>query len=150
MALNPQSRLPLFTHQNFTQRNKMLGASVDILDQLLELSVTGDTAKYLVFNSAEVVHFHHQTQQTQTILKHSNCAKEKERVETRLFRSIFPSHTDLTRSHSNHSTTTCQVGTSPRNLIHLARAHMTNGCTVSNFTQRNIGPFNPGWQSTSE
>jgi len=38
---------------------EMLGASVDILDQLLELSVTGDTAKYLVFNSAEVVHFHH-------------------------------------------------------------------------------------------
>ena len=27
---------------------EMLGASVDILDQLLELSVTGDTAKYLV------------------------------------------------------------------------------------------------------
>jgi hypothetical protein len=43
----------------FYLRNKMLGASVDILDQLLELSVTGDTAKYLVFNSAEVVHFHH-------------------------------------------------------------------------------------------
>ena len=38
---------------------EMLGASVAILDQLLELSVTGDTAKYLVFNSAEVVHFHH-------------------------------------------------------------------------------------------
>ena len=38
---------------------EMLGASVDILDQLLQLSVTGDTAKYLVFNSAEVVHFHH-------------------------------------------------------------------------------------------
>ena len=38
---------------------EMLGASFDILDQLLELSVTGDTAKYLVFNSAEVVHFHH-------------------------------------------------------------------------------------------
>ena len=28
---------------------EMLGASVDILDQLLKLSVTGDTAKYLVF-----------------------------------------------------------------------------------------------------
>jgi hypothetical protein len=37
----------------------MLGASVVVLDPLLELSVTGDTAKYLVFNSAEVVHFHH-------------------------------------------------------------------------------------------
>ena len=43
----------------YLKKNEMLGASVDILDQLLELSVTGDTAKYLVFNSAEVVHFHH-------------------------------------------------------------------------------------------
>ena len=30
----------------------MRGASVDILDQLLEMSVTGDMAKYLVLNSA--------------------------------------------------------------------------------------------------
>ena len=62
----------------------MSGASVVVLDQLLKLSVTGDMAKYFVFfYSREVVHFHHETQQTQTILKHSICAKEKEKVETR-------------------------------------------------------------------
>ena len=77
----------------------MLGASIVFLDQLLKLSVTGDTAKYLDFNSREVVHFHHETQQTQTIHKHSICAKEKERVETRplgnspLF--LWQTHTDI-------------------------------------------------------
>ena len=44
---------------SFTSEVGMLGASVVFLDQLLELSVTGDTANYLVLNSAEVVHFHH-------------------------------------------------------------------------------------------
>ena len=49
----------LFKTTSFTSEVGMLGASVVFLDQLLELSVTGDTAKYLVLNSAEVVHFHH-------------------------------------------------------------------------------------------
>ena len=49
----------LFKTSSFTSEVGMLGASVVFLDQLLELSVTGDTAKYLVLKSAEVVHFHH-------------------------------------------------------------------------------------------
>ena len=49
----------LFKTSSFTSEVGMLGASVIFLDQLLELPVTGDTAKYLVLNSAEVVHFHH-------------------------------------------------------------------------------------------
>ena len=50
----------MFNPTNFKLREiGMMGASVVFLDQLLKLSVTGDTAKYLVFNSAEVVHFHH-------------------------------------------------------------------------------------------
>ena len=36
----------------------MTGASVVFLDQLLKMSVTGDTAKYLVLHSREVVHVH--------------------------------------------------------------------------------------------
>ena len=42
----------------------MLGASVDILDQLLKLSVPWDMAKYLVLHSREVVHVHRKTQST--------------------------------------------------------------------------------------
>ena len=36
------------------------------------------------------MHFHHETQQTQTILKHSICAKEKERVEIETFGKQSP------------------------------------------------------------
>ena len=39
---------------------------LSILVQLLKLSMTGDTAKILVSNSAEAVHFHLKTQLTQT------------------------------------------------------------------------------------
>ena len=49
----------LLKTSSFTSEVGMLGTSVVFLDQLLELSVTGDTAKYLVLNSVEVVHFHH-------------------------------------------------------------------------------------------
>ena len=49
----------LFKTTSFTSEVGMSGASVVFLDQLLELCVTGDTAKYLVLNSAEVMHFHH-------------------------------------------------------------------------------------------
>ena len=49
----------LFKTSSFTSEVGMLGASVVFLDQLLKLSVTGDTAKYLVLNSVEIVHFHH-------------------------------------------------------------------------------------------
>ena len=50
-----------------------------ILVSSLKLSVTGDTAKYLVFNSAEVVHFHLKTHPT------------REKDETRfLGREIHP------------------------------------------------------------
>ena len=36
----------------------MKGASIYIHDPLLELSVIGDTTKYLVLNSIEILHFH--------------------------------------------------------------------------------------------
>ena len=46
----------------------MVESSVDVRDQLLKIVRTGDTAKYLVLHSAEVVHVHHCTHSTQTIL----------------------------------------------------------------------------------
>ena len=39
----------------------MRGASIHILDLLLELFVTVDTTKYLVLNYTDVVHFHQRT-----------------------------------------------------------------------------------------
>ena len=51
--------LTILFKTSFTSKVGMLGASVVFLDQLLEFSVTGDTAKYLALNSAVVVHFHH-------------------------------------------------------------------------------------------
>ena len=56
----------------------------------------------------------------------------------------------LTHSHLLTSTTTCQAGASPYNLVDQDRAHMTLGCTNSIFTWRNVGPFVPGWPSTSD
>ena len=50
---------------------------------------TGDTAKYLVLHSAEVVHVHHCTHSTQGIL-YTPFVIRKGENETRSFRSIFP------------------------------------------------------------
>ena len=97
-----------------------------------QLSVSGDTAKYLDFNSAEVVHVHHCTHSTQITL-YTTFVIRKWKNETRSFRSIFPPHVGLTRSTYKSSTTTCQAGKSPRSLIDQARAHIGNGCTRSNL-----------------
>ena len=51
----------MFTQQILFREVGMRGASVHILDQLLEMSVTGDTTKYLVLDSGEVVQFHQRT-----------------------------------------------------------------------------------------
>ena len=48
------------------------------LVQLLKMSVTGDTAKILVSNSAEVVHFHLKTQSTQTSYTLQNVLRKGE------------------------------------------------------------------------
>ena len=66
----------------------MLGASVDILDQLLELSVTGDTAKYLVLHSREVVHVHHLTQSAQTILHTPLVIRKRRRLRRDLWETV--------------------------------------------------------------
>src|SRR5664279_6186815 len=55
------------------------------LSSCSKLSITGDMAKYLVFDSAEFVHFHLKTQLTQTSYAHG-VHYGKERIETRSFR----------------------------------------------------------------
>ena len=55
----------------------MLGASVDILDQLLELSVTGDTAKYLVLTLQRLCTFTIRLNQPK-LSPHSNSDRGKE------------------------------------------------------------------------
>ena len=111
----------------------MLGASVAILDQLLELSVTGDTAKYLVLTLSRGC-ARSPLDLTNPNYPHTPIViGEKKKVKTRSFGSIFPPHTGLTRSNLQSSTTTCQAGVSPRNLFDQDRAHMTNGCTGSNL-----------------
>ena len=90
---------------------------------------TGDTTKYLDFNSAEVVHVHHCTHSTQTILYTLEVLR-KRRVMRRDLSKAFSPHCRPNTFHLHSSTTTCQARASPCNLIDQARAHIGNGCTV--------------------
>ena len=56
-----------------------------------KLSVTGDTANYLVWHSAEVVHFHHLTQSAHSDLDSSWSEKERRRLRRDLLEA-FPRH----------------------------------------------------------
>ena len=67
----------------------MLGAFVVFLDQLLELSVTGDTAKYLVLKLCKGCALSPLDSSNPNYPLHPICAKEKEKIEMRLFRSMF-------------------------------------------------------------
>src|SRR5664279_2380174 len=66
--------------------NLMLRFLHPSLSSCSKLSITGDTAKYLVFDSAEFVHFHLKTQLTQKSYA-QGVHYGKERIETRSFRS---------------------------------------------------------------
>ena len=79
--------------------------------QELKLSITGDTAKILVLNSREVVHFHLKTHPTQ------------EKDETRfLGREIHPYTPDPFPLY--FATSACLDNRmNPHNLLHLGRAH---------------------------
>ena len=89
--------LPLFIHQVLLLKLEWWNPPLTSLISCSKLSVTGDTAKYLVLHSAEVVHVHHCTHSTQGIL-YTPFVIRKGENETRSFRSIFPPHTGLTRS----------------------------------------------------
>ena len=86
---NHKSHLPLFTHQVLFLKLEWWNPPLTSLISCSKLSVTGDTAKYLVLHSAEVVHFHHCTHSTQIIL-YTPFVIRKGENETRSFRSIFP------------------------------------------------------------
>src|SRR5664279_4985355 len=61
------------------------------LSSCSKLSITGDTAKILVSNSAEVVHFHLKTQLAQTSYA-QGVHYGKERIEKRSFRRRIQPH----------------------------------------------------------
>ena len=86
---NHKSHLPLFTHQVLLLKLEWWNPPLTSLISCSKLSVTGDTAKYLVLHSAEVVHVHHCTHSTQGIL-YTPFVIRKGENETRSFRSIFP------------------------------------------------------------
>ena len=77
-----------------------------------ELSVTGDTAKYLDWHSAEVVHFHHKTSSTHSDLDLLEV-KRKGWDEDETFPKYFPDHCRPDALHLLSSTTTCQAGPVP-------------------------------------
>ena len=65
-----------------------------------ELSVTGDTAKYLVWHSREVVHVHHKTQSAQTILYTPAVIRKRRRLRRDLWETV-PCSSGQT--HTRHS-----------------------------------------------
>ena len=102
------------------------------LSSCSELSVTGDTAKYLVWHSTEVVHFHHKTPSA-----HSDHGllevKRKGEDGAETVRKHFADHCRLDPFPPTSTTSACQAGPVPRNLLSQAKAHMTCGCTKSNL-----------------
>ena len=83
---------------------------------------TGDTAKYLVLHSAEVVHVHHCTHSTQTILYTLIVIRKRRRMRRDLSEA-FSLPLWLDPFHLTRSTSACQAGESPRNIVDQARAY---------------------------
>ena len=110
---------------------------------------TGDTAKYLDFNSAEVVHVHHCTHSTQFTLYTPFVIRKGEEMRRDLSEA-FSLPLWLDALHLQTTTSTCQVGASPCSLVDQARAHIGNGCTRNNLHLEFFRSFAPGWPSTSE
>ena len=77
---------------------EMLGASVDILDQLLELSVTGDTAKYLVLTLQRLCTFTIRPNKPKLSSSTQFVLRKRRELRRDFSEAYSPSHTGLTRS----------------------------------------------------
>src|SRR3954465_13137609 len=98
-----------------------------------KLSITGETAKYLVF-----------------ILSRGGALSPQDStcIETRLFRNNPSDHHG--RVPSYHHYHLLSIWMSSCNLVGQGRAHMPCGCTRS-FRDKNVSSiFVHGWPSTSE
>ena len=124
----------------------MLGASVDVLDQLLKLSVTGDTAKYLVLTLERVCTFTMRLKQP--LCPWPSCSeKERRRLRRDLWETVPCSSGQTHTRHSSAETCRNQV---PRTYLVKAEPLYHVAALEASSLGENLSPFVPGWQSTSE
>ena len=116
-----------------------------------EMFVTVDTAKYTQFYTLQRLCTFTKGPNQPKLSSHFRWWRGKgRRLRQDLSEVLLHPSAGLTHFNLLTSTTTCQAGVSPYNLVDQDIAHMTLGCTNSIFTWRNIGPFVPGWPFTSE
>ena len=90
MAWKPLSLLPLFTLHILLEKLECWDPPLTSLISCSELSVTGDTDKYLVLTLSRGCARSPFDSISPNYPLHSSSDKEKEKIETRLFRSCVP------------------------------------------------------------
>ena len=148
MAWKPQSHLPLFTLHILLEKLECWDPPLTSLISYSELSVTGDTAKYLVLTLSRGCARSPLDSINPNYPLHSFSEKEKEEIETRLFRSCFPMIIPGDHRPPINPTSVDLLTQVHTNLLRQDRAHMTCGCTRSYWTRRVYNLFKPGWLST--
>ena len=117
----------------------MLGASVDILDQLLELSVTGDTAKYLVLTLKRLCTF--------TIRPNKPKLSSSTQFVLRKRRELRRDHWETVpcssgQTHTRRSSAANYRNQVPRTYLVKAEPLYQVAALEASSLRQNIGPFN--------